>query len=117
MRGGWIIFLVALILVALTVLLIWFFHNYEVRWTRGARTRRARKTANAPVRARLSKLFRSLSARTEVRPRNRARIIVKPDSMQKTVSLTEDKDSFDQEDTGNAEALEELFDEGGNTDE
>lgn len=102
-RGGWIFFLVALILIALTVLLIWFFHTYEIRWTPGARTRRFRKSDADSVKDKLRKLWRSLTTRTQIRPRSRTRIIVKPDSDKSIEDPAEER--------ADAEELEEAFED------
>lgn len=114
-RGGWIIFLVLVILIALTVLLIWFFHTYEVKWTPGARTRSLRRNDGGSFADRVRKIFRSLTARTQVRQRSRNRIIVKPDSM-RDKNGSEDGAAFEHEDADSAEELEEAFDGNGDDD-
>lgn len=89
LRGGWILFLVLVILAALTVLAIWFFQTYEIRWTMGGD--RANRGANRPKNktrgkfslkaffGRIGELFRE---HTDIQRRiSRKRIMEKPGSV------------------------------------
>lgn len=109
MRGGWIVFFVIVLLVALTVLVIWFFQTYEVRWTPGGeRGKRGADQKSVSFKDRLARMRRSFAEHTEVRRKSRSRIMVKPGTdgevpASKTARDTEESDGF--------EALEDLFEE------
>ena len=123
-RGGWIVFPVVLILIALAVLLVWFFHTYEIHWTPHRAKSSEKNSAPAkdkkkdkgkdkgkkdkrsdPEKKERGEAIRKLLSRTQIRPRSHARIMVKPDSPQ-AMSDYEEKDA----EIRDAEELEELFD-------
>ncbi|MBO5269452.1 MAG: hypothetical protein J6B77_01615 [Clostridia bacterium] len=84
-RGGWVLILVILILVALTIALVWFFQTYEVRFTSGDHSRSARggkkhKGGNS-LKQKLRRWFAGVIDRMQIRPKSHSRIMVKPGSM------------------------------------
>ena len=125
-RGGWVAFPVILILIALTVLLVWFFHTYEIHWTPSrpktgekpsgteksaekkkekGKAKKGRKDKKEKKDKKKGSAFGGLFSRTEIRPRSHARIMVKPDSG----PAVSDYEEIDEE-IRDAEEMGELFD-------